>query len=476
LTATSISSHETAVSRSELRTVVAASIIGTTVEWYDFFLFGIAAGIVFNKLFFPSDDPLIGTLLAFATFAVGFAARPIGGLIFGHIGDKVGRKKTLVATMLIMGAATACMGLLPTYGSVGIAAPILLILLRIAQGVAIGGEWGGAVLMAVEYAPAGRRGLYGSLPQVGLALGLLLGTGVFAGLSAVMTDAAFLAWGWRVAFLFSIALVGVGLFIRLKVMETPAFRRLEQNEATATVPAKELFQKRALRRNILLGMGSRWAEGVAFNTWAVFSIAYGAATLGLDKQTMLLSVMAAAATMIFFIPFFGRLADRFDPRRLYTTGVILLALLTYPAFLLIGTGNPIVIGATLVVVLGVVYPCLYGPQSSFYAGLFPTQVRYTGISFVYQVSGVFASGLTPLVLAYLLRLADNGFGLILTYVVAVSVISAVCSLSIRRQDMAEDLDVDAATPGCTDPAVSRPHVRSPATEATRVLERRHLYE
>jgi MFS family permease len=440
MTVTSIGSHEAVVSKKELRTVVAASIIGTTVEWYDFFLFGIAAGIVFNKLFFPSNDPVIGTLLAFATFAVGFAARPIGGLIFGHIGDRVGRKKTLVTTMLIMGVATAFMGLLPTYGTMGIAAPILLILLRIAQGVAIGGEWGGAVLMALEHAPAGRRGLYGSLPQVGLALGLLLGTGVFAGLSAVMTDAAFLAWGWRLAFLVSIALVGVGVFIRLRVMETPAFRKLEQNEAKATAPAKELLRKRTLRRNILLGMGSRWAEGVAFNTWAVFSIAYGAGTLGLDRQTMLLSVMAGAATMIFSIPFFGRLADRFDRRRLYTTGVILLAVLTYPAFLLMGTGNPIVIAATLVVVLGVAYPCLYGPQSSFYAELFPTQVRYTGISFVYQVSGVFASGLTPLILAYLLRIADNGFGLILTYVVAVSVISAVCSLSIRRRDLADDLD------------------------------------
>lgn len=294
--------------------------------------------------------------------------------------------------------------------------------------------------MAVEYAPPGKRGLYGSLPQVGLAIGLLLGTGVFAGLSAAMSDEAFTAWGWRVAFLISIVLVLLGLFIRLKVMETPAFRKLEQNEAKATVPAKELFQSKKLRRNIFLGMGSRWAEGVAFNTWAVFSIAYGSEVLGLDKQTMLLSVMAAAATMIFFIPLFGRMADRFDRRRLYTAGVILLAVLTYPSFLLIGTGNPLVIGATLVVVLGVVYPCVYGPQSSFYAELFPTQVRYTGISFVYQFSGVLASGMTPLILTYLLGVADNGFGLILAYVVVVSVISAICSLSIRRRDMADDFD------------------------------------
>lgn len=444
MTAVEAEQPEAPVSKSELRTVVAASIIGTTVEWYDFFLFGTAAGIIFNKLFFPNDNPLIGTLLAFATFAVGFVARPIGGLIFGHIGDRVGRKKTLVATMLIMGGATACMGLLPTYGSIGIAAPILLIVLMIAQGIAIGGEWGGAVLMAVEYAPPGKRGLYGSLPQIGLAIGLLLGTGVFAGLTAITSDAAFLAWGWRVAFLISIGLVLVGLFIRLKVMETPAFRKLKQNEAKATVPAKELFQSKRHRRNILLGMGSRWAEGVAFNTWAVFSIAYGSETLGIDKQTMLLSVMAAAATMIVFIPFFGGLADRFDKRRLYSTGVILLAVLAYPSFLLIGTGNPWVIGATLIVVLGIVYPCVYGPQSSFYAELFPTQVRYTGISFVYQFSGIVASGMTPLILTYLLGRADNSFGLILTYVVFVSVVSAACSLSIKRRDMASGFDSSRA--------------------------------
>lgn len=431
---------EDAVSKKELRTVVAASVIGTTVEWYDFFLFGTAAGIIFNKLFFPSDDPLVGTLLAFATFAVGFVARPIGGLIFGHIGDKVGRKQTLVATMLIMGGATACMGLLPTYGSIGILAPILLILLRIAQGIAIGGEWGGAVLMAVEYSPAGKRGLYGSIPQIGLAVGLLLGTGVFAGLNSVMSDESFLSWGWRIAFLVSIVLVFVGLVIRLKVMETPAFRKLEQNEAKATVPAKDLFQSKASRRNIVLGMGSRWAEGVAFNTWAVFSIAYGSETLGLDKQTMLLSVMAAAGVMIVFIPVFGRLADHMDRRRLYTIGVVMLAVLAYPSFLLIGTGNPWVIGATLIVVLGIAYPCVYGPQASFYAELFPTHVRYTGISFVYQFSGIFASGLTPLILTYLLGAADDGFGLILAYVVAVSIVSAVCSMSIRARDMAASFD------------------------------------
>lgn len=200
-----------------------SSLVGTTVEWYDFFLYGTAAGIVFPKLFFPSADPTVGTLLAFTTFAAGFVARPVGGLIFGHIGDRVGRKKTLVATMMIMGVATFLIGVIPTHAAIGIAAPIALVVLRVAQGIAVGGEWGGAVLVAVEYAPRGKRGLYGSLPQIGLAIGLMLGTGIFALLGFVLPDSSFLAWGWRIAFALSAVLVAVGLYIRLKVMETPAF-------------------------------------------------------------------------------------------------------------------------------------------------------------------------------------------------------------------------------------------------------------
>jgi len=429
------------VSRREVRTVVASSVVGTTVEWYDFFLYGTAAGLVFNKLYFPSEDPLVGTLLAFATFALGFVARPVGGLIFGHIGDRVGRKKTLVATMLIMGVATCLIGLVPTYESIGVAAPILLVLLRLAQGVAIGGEWGGAVLMAVEYSPKGRRGLYGSLPQIGLALGLLLGTGAFAGLSASMTDESFLAWGWRIAFLLSAVLVVVGMFIRLKVMETPAFRKLEQGEQRATVPALELFRDRRSRRHIFLGMGSRWAEGVAFNTWAVFAIAYGTDTLDMPRNTMLVAVMIAAAVMLVFIPLFGRWSDTLERRRTFTAGVVALALLTYPAFAMLGTQDAVVITLTLVVVLGIFYPAMYGPQASLYAEMFPTHVRYSGISFVYQFSGIFASGLTPLVLSYLLGLAEGGVRFVVAYVVAVSAVSAACALAVRRRDLAIEDDV-----------------------------------
>lgn len=337
--------------------------------------------------------------------------------------------------MLIMGVATFLIGVIPTHAAIGIWAPIALVVLRLAQGVAVGGEWGGAVLMAVEYAPPGKRGLYGSLPQIGLAIGLMLGTGVFALLGFVLPNSSFLAWGWRIAFALSAVLVGVGLYIRLKVMETPAFRKLEATEAKATIPALQLIGDRVSRRHLLLGMGSRWAEGVAFNTWAVFAISYGADTLHLNKQTILLSVMAAAAVMVIFIPVFGRMSDRVDRRHLYSAGIVLLAVVAYPAFVLLGTGNTLVIGMTIVAVLGVIYPIVYAPEASLFAELFPTRVRYSGISVVYQLSGIFASGLTPLVLAYLLRSAGGGLSLIIGYIVLVSVISVGCTLGIRRRDM-----------------------------------------
>jgi metabolite-proton symporter len=434
-----------AVTKKEIRTVVASCVVGTTVEWYDFFLYGTAAGIVFNQLYFPNDDPLVATMLAFATFAVGFVARPLGGLVFGHIGDKVGRKKTLVATMLLMGVATCLIGLLPTHEQIGIAAPIALIVLRIAQGVAVGGEWGGAVLMAVEYAPAKRRGLYGSLPQIGLALGLMLGTGIFAGLNAGMSDESFLSWGWRIAFLLSAILVVAGLFIRLKVMETPAFRKLEEREEHATVPALELARVSRNRRHVLLGMGSRWVEGVAFNTWAVFAIAYGTGTLQMSQQTLLVAVMIASAFMLAFIPLFGRVSDVLGRRQLFAAGAVLAGVLAVPAFAALGTGDAVVVTVAIVVVLGVFYPMMYGPQAAFYAELFPTRVRYTGISFVYQFSGIFASGLTPLILTYLLDRADGGISLVVAYLLVAGAVSAACALAVRPRDLEVDDEAPSAT-------------------------------
>ncbi|TDD89473.1 MFS transporter [Saccharopolyspora karakumensis] len=428
------------VDKRDVRLVVASSVLGTTVEWYDFFLYGTAAGLVFNKLYFPSGDPLVGTLLSFATFALGFIARPVGGLVFGHIGDRVGRKKTLVATMLIMGLATCAIGLVPTYADIGVFAPVLLVLLRLAQGVAIGGEWGGAVLMAVEYAPPGRRGLYGSFPQVGLALGLMLGTGVFAALSAAMSDSAFLAWGWRIAFLLSAVLVLVGMVIRLKVMETPAFRKLQEHERESSVPVVALARDRTSRRHVLLGMGSRLTEGIAFNAWAVFAIAYGTGTLGMPEQPLLIAVMAASAVMIVFIPLFGRLSDRFGRRRTFVLGAVATGALALPTFAALGVGDPLLITVALVAVLGIAYPAMYGPQAAFYSELFPTHVRCTGISFVYQFSGIFASGFTPLVLSSLVGAAGGGYQLVVLYLVVATAVSAACAVAIRRRDLWTDAE------------------------------------
>ncbi|HWM38556.1 MAG TPA: MFS transporter, partial [Streptomyces sp.] len=274
-----------------LKTVVLSSLLGTTVEWYDFFLYSTAAGLVFGELFFPTANGTVGTMLSFATFAVGFLARPVGGLLFGHIGDRIGRKRTLAFTMSLMGVSTALIGVLPTYEQVGILAPALLLVLRIAQGVALGGEWAGAVLLAVEHGPDGRKGRFGSYPQIGLALGLALGTGAFALLSNVLSEEAFLGYGWRAAFLVSLVLVAVGLTVRLKIDETPAFRAVRQlRQLPQSAPLVELLRERSSRRHVLLGMLARWGEGAAFNTWGVFAITYATTTLKLDRTSVLLAV------------------------------------------------------------------------------------------------------------------------------------------------------------------------------------------
>lgn len=304
----------------QARTALWASVVGTTIEWYDFFLYATAASLVFNQAFFPDQSTFVGTLLSFATFAVGFVVRPIGGFVFGHVGDRIGRKKTLALTMLLMGGATALMGVLPTAAQIGVLAPILLLLLRIVQGFALGGEWAGAVLLAVEHSPPRKRGLFGSVPQVGLALGLALGTGVFALLQVALPDEAFLAYGWRIAFLFSIVLVIFGVVVRLKASETPAFEKVRDSNDRAAVPLREVFRPPLLKSTVL-GMLSRWGEGAAFNTWGVFAISYATGTLKLEKVPVLVSVTVAALLMAALLPVSGLLTDRFGAKRVYVIGI-----------------------------------------------------------------------------------------------------------------------------------------------------------
>ncbi|MFI8993849.1 MFS transporter [Streptomyces sp. NPDC053542] len=436
--------------------IALAGAIGTTIEWYDFFLYGTAAGIVFDKLFFPKFDSLVGTLIAFATFAIGFVARPLGGIVFGHFGDRVGRKTALITTMFIMGAGTCLIGVLPTYDTIGIWAPVLLVVLRILQGIGIGGEWGGAVLMSVEHAPEGRKGYYGSWPQIGVPAGLMLGTGVFALLSSVLDSEQFLAWGWRIAFLLSAVLVLIGLYIRLQVYETPAFRSVRDQHTRARIPLVELL--RTSKVNLLLGMGTRMAEGIAFNTWGVFAIAYTTTELHVPRTHALIGVMAAAAVCVPMIPLWGALSDRFGLLRTFGLGAALFGASAVPAFALFDTGSVLVIGGTLVVTLGLFYGAMYGPQAALYADLFPANVRYSGVSCVYQVSGVFASGCTPLILTALLQAGGGSPWLMVTYIVGMSALSLLCVvlIALRRRRRAPASASESSDKECHAPVAEVP--------------------
>jgi len=415
-----------------------ASAIGTTIEWYDFFLYGVVTPLVLNKLFFPNFDPVAETLLAYTTFFVGFLSRPIGGIIFGHYGDRIGRRTVLVLTVLIMGVATFLIGLLPTYDRIGIWAPLMLLALRIFQGLGIGGEWGGAVLMAVEHSPVDRRGFYGSWPQIGVPAGLLLSAGVVYLLS-FLSESDFISWGWRVAFLVSAVLVAVGLYIRLTIMETPAFAQLQAMQKVVQVPFVELI--RVQGKNTLLGLGARYIEGVTFNVYGVFIIGYLAGTLQLPRQTALAGVMIASAIMIVMLPIYGNLSDRIGRRRLFALAGLLIGVLTFPSFWLMETKSPLLVWLAILIPFALVYPAVYGPQAALFAELFDTRVRYTGISFVYQFSGIFASGLTPLIATALLPLGGNKPWLICLYVLVVSIISALSVFAMtetHQRDITRD--------------------------------------
>lgn len=382
-----------------IRPVILASFIGTTIEWYDFFLYGTAAALVFNKLFFPTLDPLAGTLSAYGTFAVGFVARPIGGAVFGHFGDRVGRKTMLVWSLMIMGVATTLMGLLPTYATIGVWAPVLLVLVRFAQGIGVGGEWGGAVLMAVEHSGGAQRGLHGSWPQMGVPAGLLLSTGVFALLSSKLSEQDFLGWGWRIPFLLSTLLIAVGLFVRLRLLETPAFTLARETHGTPSAPLLEVFRRHP--REVLVGMGMRFAQNVLFYIFTVFVLSYGEKTLGYSRAAMLGGVATGALVGLVSIPFFAALSDRWGRRPVYLAGAIISLLYAFPFFWLLGRG-PGFVALAIVLGLNVGQDMMYGPQAAYFAELFSTRVRYSGASLIYQLTSVFSGGLAPFIATLLL--------------------------------------------------------------------------
>jgi MHS family shikimate/dehydroshikimate transporter-like MFS transporter len=418
-----------------VRLVALASLIGTTIEWYDFFLYGTAAALVFNRLFFPNSDPLMGTLLAFGTYAVGFIARPIGGIVIGHYGDKIGRKSMLVLTLVIMGIATFFIGLLPTYEQIGIWAPIALVTLRLAQGFGVGGEWGGAVLMAVEHAPPGKRGFYGSWPQIGVPAGLLLANAVFSYFSG-LPEEQFLTWCWRVPFLLSIFLVFIGLVIRVRILETPAFARVKETSAESRQPIIEVL--RNYPKQVLLAMGARFAENGGFYIYSVFVITYATQVVKFDQQTVLYGIMIGAALELLAIPFFGALSDRVGRRPVYLFGAIVTAVFAYPLFWLIDSGSTAALWSGIAIAFVLSHAAMYAPQAAFLSELFGTRVRYSGASLGSQLASVFAGALAPLIATALLREGYGG-GAIALYVIGLAVVTIV-SVVLATETHQEDIN------------------------------------
>lgn len=408
-----------------------ASLAGTTIEWYDFFLYGTAAALVFNRLFFPEMDPLSGLFAAFATYAVGFVGRPLGGMIFGHFGDRVGRKAMLILTLLLMGLPTVAIGLLPTYEQAGYWAAAGLVLLRFLQGVAVGGEWGGAVLMAVEHAPEGRKGFYGSLPQTGVGAGLVLSSLAMTAVSALPED-DLLSWGWRLPFLASIVLLGVGWLIRSRVPESPEFARLR--EAREPVKAPLALVLREHRRGVLAIIGARMAENAWFYLAATFALAYATGTLGLARADVLSAITAGAALSLLTMPLAGWLSDRVGQKRLYLTGLVLLAFYVWPFFQLLGTRDLDLVWLALVLALGVVFPLMYAPESLLFARQFPAEVRYSGISLGVQVAGVLGGGLAPMIATALLARGDGDPKFVVVYLLALAAIALVAASCMRGDD------------------------------------------
>lgn len=438
--------------------IVAASLVGTTIEWYDFFLYGSAAALVFNTLFFPSSDPLVGTLLAFLTYAVGFAARPLGGVVFGHYGDKIGRKKLLVISLLMMGGATFAMGLLPTHAGIGVWAPILLTVLRLVQGFALGGEWGGAVLLVSEHGGDERRGFWASWPQAGAPGGNLLATGVLALLAAVQSDEAFLAWGWRIPFLLSGVLVMLGLWIRISVEESPVFleaQKRAREQAAAGVkeqpPVVEVFRRSW--REVLLAIGTRFGENISYYILTAFLLVYVTVHLELSKSDALNAVLIGSAVHFVTIPLWGALSDRIGRRPVSLMGALGMAVWAFGFFALLDTESfPVIVLSVTVGLL--LHGAMYGPQAAFISEMFDTKVRYSGASMGSQLASIIGGALAPLIAVELLKdyRSSVPISLYLCFAALVTAVTVWIAKETRGRDLAKD-GLDSSVPAA--PAATR---------------------
>ena len=419
--------------RVQVRRAAMASAIGTTIEWYDFFLYNTAAALVFPHLFFPASSAYAGAMQSFATYFVGFAARPIGAAIFGHYGDRIGRKTTLIITLLVMGLASAVIGIMPGTATIGVAAPILLVALRVLQGIAVGGEWSGSVLLTMEWGDQKRRGLLGSFAQVGVPVGLVLGTGGMTLLSATMSDDAFDSWGWRIPFLASLILVAVGLVIRLRILETPMFAKVVEQGKTATAPVKDAIKHHW--REILLSAGVRFAEQMPFYLFTTFVLIYVVQRHHYSKTFVLAAVLVGATVELAAIPFFSHLSDSLGRRKVYVTGAVIAGLFAFPYFYVLTHGGQVWI--FIVVVLSmIIHAMMYGPQAALIGESFPTHLRYGGAGLGYQLASVFAGGPAPLVATWLLHETGTPYSISI-YIVIAAVITVICALALADRSRAD---------------------------------------
>jgi len=423
-----------------------ASAIGTTIEWYDFFLYNTAAALVFPHLFFPASSAYAGAMQSFATYAVGFAARPVGAAIFGHWGDRIGRKATLIVTLLVMGISSALVGMLPKTATIGLAAPLLLVALRLIQGLAIGGEWSGSVLITMESGDQRKRGLLGSFAQLGVPLGLVLGTGGMTLLSATLSPEAFTSWGWRVPFLLSLVLVAVGLVIRLKILETPMFAKVQQDRKTARAPVIEVIRRHW--REILLSAGLRFSEQMPFYLFTTFVLIYVVSRHGFSKTFVLNAVLVGSLCELVAIPFFSQLSDRLGRKRVYLIGAVLTALIAFPYFAVLTHSGAVLIVVAVVVSLQV-HAMEYGPQAALIGESFPTHLRYGGAGLGYQLASVFAGGPAPLIATWLLHETGTPYSISI-YIVLAAIITIGCVAALPDRSRV-DIEDAAVYRGASDP-------------------------
>lgn len=411
-----------------MRRVLVASLVGSSIEWFDYFLYGTVSALVFNQLFFVNENPTIGLLLSYASFALAFFIRPFGGVIFSHIGDRIGRKKTLVLTLSLMGVATFGMGLLPTYQAVGIWAPILLITLRLVQGLGIGGEWGGALLLAVEYAPAEKRGLFGAIPQMGVTIGMLLGT-VALSIMTLLPENAFMTWGWRIPFIFSALLVFFGLWIRKGIDETPSFKKVKESGEVPKLPIVETLKN--YWREVLIAVGAKVVETAPFYIFSTFVVSYATANLGFSRTATLTAVMIATIITTILIPIMGNLSDKIGRKKLFIGGTIGMALFAFPYFWLLQQKSVLLLIVATVIGLGVIWAPITAVLGTMFSEIFDAKIRYTGITLGYQIGAALAGGTAPLVATALLDRFNNSYVPVAIYIIFASVLSLAAIWAVK---------------------------------------------